>query len=163
MNLSLKNKDDQVINLDLKNCTIRWGILDKKILVPEKLQMNFITSEMVNFLPKKKIGNFSANICMYIYVCMYWLLFCSWNRAIKRKKPALLIPIVPLSFIFAYQCDLGYGTLLQRMKGKSLINPSSYFLIFVVIVVQGPPEPMTISVRPCDQASTGQLFGSFTH
>ncbi|XP_040844818.1 plasminogen receptor (KT) [Ochotona curzoniae] len=39
--------------------------------------------------------------------------------AIKRKKPALLIPIVPLSFIFAYQCDLGYGTLLQRMKGEA--------------------------------------------
>ncbi|XP_058513306.1 plasminogen receptor (KT) isoform X1 [Ochotona princeps] len=39
--------------------------------------------------------------------------------AIKRKKPALLVPIVPLSFIFAYQCDLGYGTLLQRMKGEA--------------------------------------------
>lgn len=39
--------------------------------------------------------------------------------AIKRKKPALFIPIVPLSFIFAYQYDLGYGTLLQRMKGEA--------------------------------------------
>lgn len=39
--------------------------------------------------------------------------------AIKRKKPALLIPIVPLSFIFTYQYDLGYGTLLQRMKSEA--------------------------------------------
>lgn len=39
--------------------------------------------------------------------------------AIKRKKPAFLIPIVPLSFIFTYQYDLGYGTLLQRMKREA--------------------------------------------
>ncbi|XP_008849409.1 plasminogen receptor (KT) isoform X2 [Nannospalax galili] len=39
--------------------------------------------------------------------------------AIKRKKPALLIPIVPLSFVFTYQYDLGYGTLLQRMKSEA--------------------------------------------
>ncbi|XP_008046445.2 plasminogen receptor (KT) isoform X1 [Carlito syrichta] len=39
--------------------------------------------------------------------------------AIKRKKPALLLPIVPLSFIFTYQYDLGYGTLLERMKGEA--------------------------------------------
>ncbi|XP_003407404.1 plasminogen receptor (KT) [Loxodonta africana] len=39
--------------------------------------------------------------------------------AIKRKKPAFLLPIVPLSFILTYQYDLGYGTLLQRMKGEA--------------------------------------------
>ncbi|KAL6071360.1 hypothetical protein STEG23_006208 [Scotinomys teguina] len=39
--------------------------------------------------------------------------------AIKGKKPAFLIPIVPLSFIFTYQYDLGYGTLLQRMKSEA--------------------------------------------
>ncbi|XP_012502839.1 PREDICTED: plasminogen receptor (KT) [Propithecus coquereli] len=39
--------------------------------------------------------------------------------AIKSKKPGLLIPIVPLSFILTYQYDLGYGTLLQRMKGEA--------------------------------------------
>lgn len=41
------------------------------------------------------------------------------SGAIKRKKPVLLIPIVPLSFIFTYQYDLGYGTLLQRMKREA--------------------------------------------
>ncbi|XP_028619948.1 plasminogen receptor (KT) [Grammomys surdaster] len=39
--------------------------------------------------------------------------------AIKRKRPAFLVPIVPLSFIFTYQYDLGYGTLLQRMKSEA--------------------------------------------
>ncbi|KAM9641333.1 plasminogen receptor (KT) [Trichechus inunguis] len=39
--------------------------------------------------------------------------------AIKRKKPAFLVPIVPLSFVLTYQYDLGYGTLLQRMKGEA--------------------------------------------
>ncbi|KAL8203191.1 UNVERIFIED_CONTAM: hypothetical protein K2H54_044308 [Gekko kuhli] len=39
--------------------------------------------------------------------------------AIKKKKPGLFLPIVPLSFIFAYQYDMGYGSLLQRMKGEA--------------------------------------------
>lgn len=39
--------------------------------------------------------------------------------AMRLKKPAFLLPIVPLSFIFTYQYDLGYGTLLQRMKGEA--------------------------------------------
>ncbi|XP_069330284.1 plasminogen receptor (KT) [Eulemur rufifrons] len=39
--------------------------------------------------------------------------------AIKNKKPGLLVPIVPLSFILTYQYDLGYGTLLQRMKDEA--------------------------------------------
>lgn len=39
--------------------------------------------------------------------------------AIKRKKPAFLFPIIPLSFVLTYQYDLGYGTLLQRMKGEA--------------------------------------------
>ncbi|XP_006863816.1 PREDICTED: plasminogen receptor (KT) [Chrysochloris asiatica] len=39
--------------------------------------------------------------------------------AIKKKKPAFLAPLVPLSFVFTYQYDLGYGTLLQRMKGEA--------------------------------------------
>ncbi|KAJ6669547.1 hypothetical protein lerEdw1_000095 [Lerista edwardsae] len=39
--------------------------------------------------------------------------------AIKKKKPGLFIPIVPLSFILAYNYDMGYGSLLQRMKGEA--------------------------------------------
>ncbi|KFQ24537.1 Plasminogen receptor (KT), partial [Merops nubicus] len=39
--------------------------------------------------------------------------------AIRKKNPSILLPIVPLSFILAYQYDMGYGTLLQRMKGEA--------------------------------------------
>lgn len=39
--------------------------------------------------------------------------------ALKRKKPALLAPIIPLSFIFAYQMDSAYGTLIYRMRGEA--------------------------------------------
>ncbi|XP_006881374.1 PREDICTED: plasminogen receptor (KT) [Elephantulus edwardii] len=39
--------------------------------------------------------------------------------AIKKKQPAFLFPVVPLGFILTYQYDLGYGTLLQRMKGEA--------------------------------------------
>ncbi|XP_077592933.1 plasminogen receptor (KT) [Stigmatopora nigra] len=39
--------------------------------------------------------------------------------ALKSKKPALLAPILPLSFIFAYQMDSAYGTLIQRIRGEA--------------------------------------------
>uniref|UniRef100_A0AAZ1Y242 Plasminogen receptor, C-terminal lysine transmembrane protein n=1 Tax=Oreochromis aureus TaxID=47969 RepID=A0AAZ1Y242_OREAU len=39
--------------------------------------------------------------------------------AIKRKNPGMLAPIIPLSFIFAYQMDSAYGTLIYRMRGEA--------------------------------------------
>ncbi|XP_054612502.1 plasminogen receptor (KT) isoform X1 [Dunckerocampus dactyliophorus] len=36
--------------------------------------------------------------------------------AMKRKTPAMLAPIFPLSFILAYQMDNAYGTLIHRMR-----------------------------------------------
>ncbi|XP_070845706.1 plasminogen receptor (KT) [Chaetodon trifascialis] len=39
--------------------------------------------------------------------------------AIKRKKPLLLVPILPLSFILAFQMDSAYGTLIYRMRGEA--------------------------------------------
>uniref|UniRef100_A0A3Q3XGX0 Uncharacterized protein n=1 Tax=Mola mola TaxID=94237 RepID=A0A3Q3XGX0_MOLML len=39
--------------------------------------------------------------------------------AMKRKKPFLMAPIVPLSFILAYQMDSAYGTLVYRMRGEA--------------------------------------------
>ncbi|XP_054468603.1 plasminogen receptor (KT) [Anoplopoma fimbria] len=39
--------------------------------------------------------------------------------ALKRKKPILLGPIVPLSFILAYQMDSAYGTFIHRIRGEA--------------------------------------------
>ncbi|XP_014886210.1 plasminogen receptor (KT) isoform X2 [Poecilia latipinna] len=39
--------------------------------------------------------------------------------AIKRKQPGMLAPIVPLGFVFAYQMDSAYGTLIYRMRGEA--------------------------------------------
>ncbi|XP_044302827.1 plasminogen receptor (KT) [Varanus komodoensis] len=39
--------------------------------------------------------------------------------AVKKKKPQLFLPMIPLSFILAYQYDMGYGSLLQRMKSEA--------------------------------------------
>lgn len=39
--------------------------------------------------------------------------------AIKRKTPALMAPIIPLGFVFAFQMDSAYGTLLYRMRGEA--------------------------------------------
>ncbi|KAL7854200.1 hypothetical protein AOLI_G00210440 [Acnodon oligacanthus] len=39
--------------------------------------------------------------------------------AIKRKKPALFAPVIPLSFIMVYQLDMAYGTLVHRMRDEA--------------------------------------------
>ncbi|XP_017266239.1 plasminogen receptor (KT) [Kryptolebias marmoratus] len=39
--------------------------------------------------------------------------------AIKQKRPGMLAPIIPLGFIFAYQMDSAYGTLVCRMKEEA--------------------------------------------
>ncbi|XP_068609170.1 plasminogen receptor (KT) [Brachionichthys hirsutus] len=39
--------------------------------------------------------------------------------AFKKKKPSLMAPIVPLSFVLAYQMDSAYGTLIYRMRGEA--------------------------------------------
>lgn len=39
--------------------------------------------------------------------------------AMKRRKPALMAPLVPLGFIFAYQMDSAYGTLIYRMRDEA--------------------------------------------
>ncbi|XP_072518585.1 plasminogen receptor (KT) [Salminus brasiliensis] len=39
--------------------------------------------------------------------------------AIKKKKPGLFVPVVPLSLFMAYQLDMAYGTLIHRMKGEA--------------------------------------------
>ncbi|NXR94813.1 PLRKT protein, partial [Hypocryptadius cinnamomeus] len=47
------------------------------------------------------------------------------HRAIKRKNPAVLLPILPLSFLFSYRYDMGYGTLLLRIKGEAENTPDA--------------------------------------
>ncbi|XP_066566828.1 plasminogen receptor (KT) isoform X2 [Amia ocellicauda] len=39
--------------------------------------------------------------------------------ALRNKNPRLFIPVIPLSFILAYQLDMGYGTLIYRMKAEA--------------------------------------------
>ncbi|XP_043090222.1 plasminogen receptor (KT) [Puntigrus tetrazona] len=39
--------------------------------------------------------------------------------AVKNKKPALLAPVIPLSFILVYQLDTAYGSLLHRMREEA--------------------------------------------
>lgn len=85
---------------------------------------------------RPKAGNFfSLSMEISIYrPFLIFILFCSWTRAIRRKKPAFLFPIIPLGFVLTYQYDLGYGTLLQRMKGQFLIKQS---LFLIHLLVQG--------------------------
>jgi len=48
----------------------------------------------------------------------------------KSRRPGILVPLVPLSFIFAYQIDLAYGNKLHRIRGEAenIINYESELL-----------------------------------
>ncbi|XP_028403596.1 plasminogen receptor (KT)-like [Dendronephthya gigantea] len=46
----------------------------------------------------------------------------------KTKKPSILVPILPLSFIVSYQADLAYGNKITRVQAEAeniLINEGS--------------------------------------
>ena len=40
----------------------------------------------------------------------------------KSQKPGILVPLLPLSFILAYQIDLAYGSKLHRIRGIVMIK-----------------------------------------
>uniref|UniRef100_A0A671PP58 Uncharacterized protein n=1 Tax=Sinocyclocheilus anshuiensis TaxID=1608454 RepID=A0A671PP58_9TELE len=40
-------------------------------------------------------------------------------RAVRKRKAALLAPVVPLSFVLAYQVDAAYGSLMHRMREEA--------------------------------------------
>ncbi|XP_028660777.1 plasminogen receptor (KT) [Erpetoichthys calabaricus] len=50
--------------------------------------------------------------------------------ALKKNRPAMLVPLVPLSLILLYQADMAYGTLLTRMKAEAeqVLDTESYRL-----------------------------------
>nr|XP_056717960.1 plasminogen receptor (KT) [Euleptes europaea] len=56
----------------------------------------------------------------------------------KKKNPGLFLPMVPLSFILAYQYDMDYGSLLQRMKGEA-----ENILDTVCTMLKMPKGPLT--------------------
>ena len=39
-----------------------------------------------------------------------------------RKQPWILGPLVPLSFMVAYQADLAYGNKMERVLGQPLLH-----------------------------------------
>uniref|UniRef100_A0A493THD2 Plasminogen receptor with a C-terminal lysine n=2 Tax=Anas TaxID=8835 RepID=A0A493THD2_ANAPP len=73
--------------------------------------------------------------------------------AIKKKNPGVLLPIVPLSFIFAYQYDMGYGTLLQRIKGEAenILDTQSALL-------EPPKGPLTFEELEKIRRSQSKFF-----
>lgn len=52
--------------------------------------------------------------------------------AIKKKNPALLGPIVPLSFMLMFQYDMCYGTMMERARAEAdtliVENPGKFYL-----------------------------------
>ncbi|XP_065099641.1 plasminogen receptor (KT) [Paramisgurnus dabryanus] len=39
--------------------------------------------------------------------------------AMKKRRPALFAPVIPLGFIMAYQVDMAYGSLIHRMREEA--------------------------------------------
>ena len=53
-------------------------------------------------------------------IATYWILSLSL-RAMVRRQPWIMGPLVPLTFTVAYQADLAYGNKMERILGES--NP----------------------------------------
>lgn len=44
----------------------------------------------------------------------------------KKKKPSLMAPLLPLGFILVYQVDAAYGTLVHRTRGETAPPPHTH-------------------------------------
>ena len=50
-----------------------------------------------------------------IYICSIYLLIYRFQAT---KRPGILAPVVPMSFIVAYYADLAYGSKVHRIRGR---------------------------------------------
>jgi hypothetical protein len=52
--------------------------------------------------------------------------------AIKQKDPKLISPILPLTFMLAFQYDMAYGTMLNRARDEAdnliVTDPYKFYL-----------------------------------
>ena len=58
----------------------------------------------------------------------------------KTKRPAVVAPLLPLTFIVGYQADLAYGSKMNRIKGEA-----ENILMFERDVIEMPSGLPTIS------------------
>ena len=62
-----------------------------------------------------------CNRCVFIMVSFSYDHICPLllflRRFMKSKKPAVLIPFLPLSFVVGYQADYVYGGKVSRIRG----------------------------------------------
>ncbi|KAK4300149.1 hypothetical protein Pmani_017552 [Petrolisthes manimaculis] len=73
----------------------------------------------------------------------------------RSKKPGTLVPLLPLSFILAYQADMAYGSKLNRIKLEA-----ENILVFerdLVSLPMGVPTPATIDEARERQEETKRL------
>nr|XP_045606505.1 plasminogen receptor (KT)-like isoform X1 [Procambarus clarkii] len=73
----------------------------------------------------------------------------------RTRKPGTLVPLLPLTFVLAYQADLAYGSKLNRIKMEA-----ENILIFeheLVSLPMGVPTPATIDEARERQEETKRL------
>ena len=51
-----------------------------------------------------------------LLACHYW----AYAGYIKSKQPAVIAPLVPLSFLFGYQADMALGNKMERILGTDV-------------------------------------------
>ena len=55
-----------------------------------------------------------------------------------RKQPWIMGPLVPLSFVVAYQADLAYGNKMQRVLGLTYLHQSSTYYGYNLYILLQP-------------------------
>jgi hypothetical protein len=67
------------------------------------------------------------------YSVFYWsVLPLAILGAIKQKNPALIVPLIPISCVYAFQYDMCYGDLMERVQAGAdnliVTNPRKFYL-----------------------------------
>uniref|UniRef100_A0A8C4XSK8 Plasminogen receptor with a C-terminal lysine n=1 Tax=Falco tinnunculus TaxID=100819 RepID=A0A8C4XSK8_FALTI len=107
--------------------TESFGFIDQERLTQSLKQMDYLILQLLMQNQMRERQTAMQIAWTQEFLKYFGMVFASTNSllsgvfyiAIKKKNPGVLLPIVPLSFVFAYQYDMGCGTLLQRIKGEA--------------------------------------------
>lgn len=82
----------------------------------------------------------------------YTVAFLCTVGAIKTKNPKLIIPLIPLSFVYAFQYDMCYGDMMERAikEADALIvdNPYKFYLPDHSGIVSIPEYERILGLKP---------------
>ncbi|CAO1307354.1 unnamed protein product [Diamesa hyperborea] len=87
----------------------------------QKLKMERWIQMQYQMKERERALELAKNREMFLWMFGFYVVAASgiWSKFARIKRPAVLTPLVPLSFVLLYFGDLGYGSKTDRIKREA--------------------------------------------